>query len=172
MVGAALSLLDAMYLPLHLPDPMYRFVGYGLPRVGNQAFADYMDDTYGTQLNHINNKSVETRSNLIRRGLMFVCSSRQDPVPILPGRGLGYHHPSGEIRIDDSDAWNSCPGSPNTLDDLFCRLMLGHLCRSRQYRRCMHDWRCIQHIRWRFERPQRSLQWHRDALLMRTHNMN
>ncbi|KAF8914462.1 hypothetical protein CPB85DRAFT_1375479 [Mucidula mucida] len=31
---AALSLLDAMYLPLHLPIPF-----------GNQAFADYMDDT-------------------------------------------------------------------------------------------------------------------------------
>ncbi|KAF9026312.1 lipase [Hymenopellis radicata] len=93
-LGAALSLLDAMYLPLHLPNPTYRFVGYGLPRVGNQAFADYMDGTYGTQLTHVNNKC--------------------DPVPILPGRGLGYHQPSGEVHIDDSDAWNSCPGQDNT----------------------------------------------------------
>ncbi|KAF8999368.1 hypothetical protein BDZ89DRAFT_1082777, partial [Hymenopellis radicata] len=80
-------LLDAMYLPLHLPNPTYRFVGYGLPRVGNQAFADYMDGTYGTQLTHVNNKGDAD---------LFV---RQDPVPILPGRGLGYHQPSERFTL-------------------------------------------------------------------------
>lgn len=37
-------------------------------------------------------------------------------MPILPGRGLGYHHPSGEIHIQDSGDWDSCPGQDNDSD--------------------------------------------------------
>ncbi|KAH0836869.1 Alpha/Beta hydrolase protein [Lanmaoa asiatica] len=41
-LGAALSLLDSLYLPLHLPSgTTFQTILYGLPRVGNQAFADY-----------------------------------------------------------------------------------------------------------------------------------
>ena len=58
-------------------------------KVGNQAFANYVD-AHVTSLTHVNNK--------------------QDPVPILPGLLLGYHHPSGEVHIDKSNAWMSCPG--------------------------------------------------------------
>ena len=73
-----------------------RFVGYGLPRVGNQEFADYLD-TQSVSITHVNNK--------------------KDMVPILPGRFLGFHHPSGEIHIQESGDWLSCPGkhsSPST----------------------------------------------------------
>ncbi|PSS35368.1 hypothetical protein PHLCEN_2v1705, partial [Hermanssonia centrifuga] len=57
--------------------------------VGNQDFANYVD-AHVTSLNHINNKL--------------------DPIPIVPGMFLGYHHPSGEIHIDEtSSAWISCP---------------------------------------------------------------
>ena len=72
-----------------------------MPRVGNQAFADYVDSHVtslagGTGLSRITNK--------------------KDPVPILPGRFLGFHHPSGEIHIEESNAWDSCPGQDNTSD--------------------------------------------------------
>ena len=93
--GAAIGLLDAIYLPLHIPNLTTRFVGYGLPRVGNQHFADYVDAAVqGATLSavtHINNK--------------------KDDVPILPGRFLGFHHPSGEVHIDEAGAWLACPGA-------------------------------------------------------------
>lgn len=94
-LGAAISLLDAVYLPLHLPGITFKTVCYGLPRVGNQAFADYVD-AHVTSFNRINNM--------------------EDPVPILPGRFLGFHHPSGELHIQDSGAWDACPGQDNTSD--------------------------------------------------------
>lgn len=95
-LGAAISLLDTVFLQLHLPSSTpLRMIGYGLPRVGNQAFADYVDQNItslssGAGLVHINNK--------------------KDPIPILPGMFLGYHHPSGEIHIQDSGDWDTCPG--------------------------------------------------------------
>ncbi|OBZ72588.1 Lipase [Grifola frondosa] len=92
-LGAALGLLDAVFLPLHLPGVTVRFIGYGLPRVGNQAFANYVD-AQQTSVTHVNNK--------------------EDIVPILPGRFLGFHHPSGEVHIEDSGEWASCPGQDNT----------------------------------------------------------
>ncbi|KAI1789316.1 lipase [Ganoderma leucocontextum] len=91
-LGAALALLDAVYLPLHIPGITTRFVGYGLPRVGNQAFADYVD-AQPISVTHINNK--------------------KDIVPILPPRSFGFHHPSGEVHIDESGAWEACPGQDN-----------------------------------------------------------
>ncbi|KAK0501700.1 lipase [Armillaria luteobubalina] len=66
---------------------------YGMPRVGNQAFANYVDAH--VSVSHVNN------------------NSRKDPVPILPGRFLGFHHPSGEKHITDSNAWVACPGQDN-----------------------------------------------------------
>ncbi|KIY63329.1 lipase [Cylindrobasidium torrendii FP15055 ss-10] len=95
-LGAALSLLDAAYLPLHLPNANFRYIGFALPRVGNQEWADYLDSNVKGDLVHITNKD--------------------DLVPILPGRGLGYHHPSGEVHITDANVWNSCPGQDSTAD--------------------------------------------------------
>ncbi|OCH86837.1 lipase [Obba rivulosa] len=95
-LGAAISLLDFVYLPLHLPaDITVRFVGYGLPRVGNQDFANFVD-AQGRSVTHINNE--------------------EDPIPILPGMFLGYHHPSGEVHIEDSGEWANCPGQDNPSD--------------------------------------------------------
>ncbi|PPR00191.1 hypothetical protein CVT26_009043 [Gymnopilus dilepis] len=90
-LGAAISLLDTVYLPLHIKGVSFKFVGYGLPRVGNQDFANYVDANL--QVTHINNK--------------------EDPIPIVPGRFLGYHHPSGEVHIMDNNQWVSCPGQDN-----------------------------------------------------------
>ncbi|KAI0695407.1 lipase [Cerioporus squamosus] len=68
-------------------------LGYGMPRVGNQEFANYVD-RHPISVTHINNN--------------------EDIVPILPEEFLGFHHPSGEIHIVDSDTWRSCPGQDNT----------------------------------------------------------
>ncbi|KAF9055682.1 lipase class 3 family protein [Panaeolus papilionaceus] len=91
-LGAALALLDGVFLPLHISGVSFRAVTYGMPRVGNQAFANYVDSHLS--LTHINNK--------------------EDIVPIVPGRFLGYHHPSGEVHIMDNNQWVSCPGQDNT----------------------------------------------------------
>lgn len=90
-LGAAIALLDGVYLNIQVSVPVST-IGYGMPRVGNQAFADYVDANL--PLTHINNK--------------------KDPVPIVPGRFLGYHHPSGEVHITESNVWESCPGQDNT----------------------------------------------------------
>ncbi|KAI0075335.1 lipase [Panus rudis PR-1116 ss-1] len=91
-LGGAIALLDGVYLPLHISGVSFRTITYGMPRVGNQAFADYVDSHLS--LTHINNK--------------------EDIVPIVPGRFLGFHHPSGEVHIQDSNAWEACPGQDNT----------------------------------------------------------
>ncbi|KAJ6610733.1 hypothetical protein B0H10DRAFT_1671568, partial [Mycena sp. CBHHK59/15] len=64
-IGAAPLLLDSVCLPLLLlSSVMFNTITYALPRVGNQAFADYM--TENLSLTHINNQ--------------------KDMVPIVPGR--------------------------------------------------------------------------------------
>ncbi|KAJ8093483.1 hypothetical protein PM082_020340 [Marasmius tenuissimus] len=40
-------------------------------------------------------------------------ASRKDPIPVVPGRLLGYHHCHGEIHIKEDDKWVSCPGHDN-----------------------------------------------------------
>ena len=90
-LGAALSLLDGVYLRLHLSSSVsVRVIGYGMPRVGNQAFADWVDSHLGGQVTHIND--------------------REDPIPIFPDRSLGFHHASVEVHITDSGSWENCPG--------------------------------------------------------------
>jgi len=95
-LGSAIALIDSVYLPLHLPSTTtFRTVGYGQPRVGNQAFVDYIDAN--CDVTHINNK--------------------EDVVPTLPSQSLGFVHTSGEIHIEDDNSWKACPGQddPNAL---------------------------------------------------------
>lgn len=61
-------------------------------KVGNQEFADYVDSKIG---------SFTRITNL------------KDPVPIVPGRFLGYHHPSNEAHISEDGSWKSCAGQDN-----------------------------------------------------------
>ncbi|PIL24814.1 hypothetical protein GSI_12700 [Ganoderma sinense ZZ0214-1] len=94
-LGAAITLLHSIYIPLHIPGAQVTYVGFGLPRVGDQAFADYVD---------------------AHAAIAFVThvSNKEDWIPIVPGRMLGFHHPSGEIHIQDSGEWMACPGQDNT----------------------------------------------------------
>lgn len=101
-LGGALALLDSVFLPLHLPTGTgFKTVTYGMPRVGNQEFANYVDAHVtslngGTGLTHVNNQ--------------------RDVVPIVPGRFLGFVHPSGEVHIQDDNSWDACPGQDNDSD--------------------------------------------------------
>ncbi|KAF8267781.1 Alpha/Beta hydrolase protein, partial [Lactarius quietus] len=93
-LGAALSLLNTVYLPLHLPTGTSVYmVGYGMPCVGNAAFADYVDAGSVRSLIHVNN--------------------REDPIPTLPFTFLGFVHPSGKAHIQDSGTWVGCSGQDN-----------------------------------------------------------
>ncbi|OAX37109.1 alpha/beta-hydrolase [Rhizopogon vinicolor AM-OR11-026] len=91
-LGAAITLLDSVYLPLWLPaGTTFQTIGYGLPRVGNQDFANYIDaNVYLTHINH-----------------------EEDPVPTCPGMFLDFVHPAGEVHIQDSGEWAACPGQDN-----------------------------------------------------------
>ncbi|KAJ7035547.1 lipase, partial [Mycena alexandri] len=91
----ALALLDSVYLPLHLPSAVkFNTVTYGLPRVGNPAFANYVDAHLS--LTRINNQYDS-----------FMCIGRI-PFPL-----LDYQHPAGEVHIQGSGEWDSCQGQEN-----------------------------------------------------------
>ncbi|EJF64378.1 alpha/beta-hydrolase [Dichomitus squalens LYAD-421 SS1] len=95
-LGAAIALLDAVSLPLHLPSDVYvRYIGYASPRVGNKAWANWVD-SLRMDITRVNNK--------------------EDPVPALPPMEFLYHHVGGEHHISDDDVWVSCPGQDNLSD--------------------------------------------------------
>ncbi|KAF7337057.1 Lipase class 3 family protein [Mycena venus] len=96
-LGAALALIDGVFLRLRLPSTITVSVyGFGMPRVGNQAFADYVDSQLPNLVSRVNNR----------------CTS----VPIVPPLTgtFGYHHPSGEKHIMDDGSWVACAGQDNT----------------------------------------------------------
>ncbi|KAF9454436.1 lipase class 3 family protein [Macrolepiota fuliginosa MF-IS2] len=97
-LGAAIALLDGIYLPLHITGVTFKTIAYGMPRVGNQEFADYVDAHIS--LTHINNKD--------------------DIVPIVPGRFLDFAHVPGEIHILNDLSWIFCPGQDN--EDANCTI--------------------------------------------------
>ncbi|KAI0709753.1 Alpha/Beta hydrolase protein [Earliella scabrosa] len=93
-LGAGISLLEAIFLRLHIPDATVRFVGYGCPRVGDNAFVNWVDQL-DIQVNHIANKKdiVTTLPPLLLLGL--------------------FRHISGEIHITETEHWMNCPGHDN-----------------------------------------------------------
>ena len=96
-LGGALALLDAVFLPLHLPTgTKFTTITYGMPRVGNQAFADYVD-AHVTNLSHINNK--------------------KDPVPIL---ATAFHRDYGAVTW--LVTWKSEIGSHEPLNQCACHI--------------------------------------------------
>ncbi|KAJ7719310.1 alpha/beta-hydrolase [Mycena metata] len=68
--------------------------GFGLPRGGNEAWADFLDSDVGVTF----------------------MSNQNDPVPTVPPKFLGFQHSSGEIHIVDDTQQNfiACPGQDNT----------------------------------------------------------
>jgi len=99
-LGAAVATLDAMFLKENLdPSVQLTTTVFGLPRVGDQAWADFVDSSLGTSLSFITNQD--------------------DPVPTVPPEFLGFVHPSGEFHITSVDSngqatgFIACPGQDN-----------------------------------------------------------
>jgi len=98
-LGAAIATLDALMLKMTLPSNIeVDSVVFGLPRVGNQQFADMVDSMFPT-FTHVTNQA--------------------DPIPIVPPHILNFQQPSGEVHINSvnsgsgSVAMVSCPGQEN-----------------------------------------------------------
>jgi Lipase (class 3) len=75
-------------------------VSFGMPRVGNPAFANYISGLSQVSLTRIINN--------------------HDIVPIVPGKFLGFQHPIGEVHITDDSSidstWVNCPGQDDSTD--------------------------------------------------------
>ncbi|KIM40235.1 hypothetical protein M413DRAFT_19420 [Hebeloma cylindrosporum] len=95
-LGGALAELDSLFLTLNLPSSTsIKVVTYGVPRVGNASFAQLIDAKV-PNFRRINNKD--------------------DIVPILPGRFLGFSHPHGEVHMLSPGNAVSCPGDDDATD--------------------------------------------------------
>jgi hypothetical protein len=82
--------LDTLVMTLNLPaGTTIRGVTFGTPRVGNVAWATFFDSQV-FNFTRINNK--------------------RDPVPVVPGRLLGFRHPTTEIHIQPDGKAVVCPG--------------------------------------------------------------
>ncbi|KAJ6624859.1 alpha/beta-hydrolase [Mycena sp. CBHHK59/15] len=93
-LGAAIATMTGAMIKAAVdPSVEVTVTGFGLPRGGNQEWADFLD------------KNV---------GVTFV-SNQHDPVPTVPPRFLGFQHSSGEIHIVDDSQTNlvACPGQDN-----------------------------------------------------------
>jgi len=90
-LGGAIANIEGVSLKLRIPALTVKIVTFGEPRVGNQAWADYLNGYSLTRITH-----------------------DYDPIPIVPGRFLGFVHPDGEIHIEDNNAWMACAGEDNT----------------------------------------------------------
>ncbi|KAJ7468990.1 alpha/beta-hydrolase [Mycena latifolia] len=100
-LGAAISLLDAIFLKQQLPsNTSIEVVGFGRPRVGNTVFANWVDSMFGTKNTFV--------------------VSRDDPVPHVPLLAQGFQHASGEVWIKDNTTTLACDGqeNPNCSDSI------------------------------------------------------
>ncbi|KZT25361.1 alpha/beta-hydrolase [Neolentinus lepideus HHB14362 ss-1] len=98
-LGAAIATMDAVMLKMNL-DPSISLTStvFGLPRGGDQSWADLVNSNLGTSFTHITNQN--------------------DPVPTVPPEFLGYQHPQGEVHIVSANATGAtqtvaCPGTEN-----------------------------------------------------------
>ncbi|KAI9061593.1 alpha/beta-hydrolase [Trametes sanguinea] len=95
-LGGALAELDALFFTLNLPSSIHvKSVTYGTPRVGNPTYASFFDGKV-PDFKRVNNM--------------------KDPIPIVPGRFLGFQHPHGEIHIVSAGDAVSCPGDDDATD--------------------------------------------------------
>jgi hypothetical protein len=93
-LGAALATMTGAMIKLAVPsDVDVSVTGFGLPRGGNQAWADFLDSQVGVNF----------------------MSNQNDPVPTVPPKFLGFQHSSGEAHITDPNTPNilACPGQDN-----------------------------------------------------------
>jgi feruloyl esterase len=75
-LGAALAALAALDLTLQ-QQPLKAVYTFGQPRIGNQAFAHYLNQTLAAPL--------------------FRVVHHRDPIPHLPAQEWGFYHPPTEV---------------------------------------------------------------------------
>jgi len=99
-LGGAVSLLDTVFLHKALaPGITIQTTLFGLPRAGNQQWADFVDATVAA-----------------RPGSSFkYMVNGSDPVPKVPPIELGFRHPAGEVfqRTLGTVETVRCPGQEN-----------------------------------------------------------
>lgn len=93
-LGAALGVLAGAHLDRLLDADVHVYT-FGTPRIGDEAWADYIDSRLA--------------------GRFFYVANGRDWVPHAPPTQLGYWHPSGQIWISpaNSDQWRFFPGQEN-----------------------------------------------------------
>ncbi|KAK2006654.1 lipase [Colletotrichum eremochloae] len=100
-LGAALATLSSAHLRQRMGIPIDSYL-YGSPRVGNQEFVEFFNG---------------------QPGQTFRVTHWDDPVPRLPGHGLGYYHVDTEYWLSEGPAQRVdyapadvevCQGSYNT----------------------------------------------------------
>jgi len=99
-LGAAVATMGAVMLRQQLPSSVnMNTVVFGLPRGGNQAWADLVNAELLPNFNHFTNQN--------------------DPVPTVPPRFLDYVQPENEVHIRAVDSQGqatdvvACPGQEN-----------------------------------------------------------
>ncbi|KAK0224462.1 Alpha/Beta hydrolase protein [Armillaria nabsnona] len=95
-LGAALATLDALMFKDALTNISIQTTTFGSPRVGNQAFADFVD------------------ASLSSGGFARI-TNKADPVPHLPPLALDFVHAQGEVHLGDAGAV-LCEGQENESD--------------------------------------------------------
>jgi len=95
-LGGGIAELDTLFMTLNLPEgTTIRGVTFGKPRVGNNAWATFFDSQV-SNFTRVNNK--------------------RDPVPVVPGRLLGFRHVATEIHIQPDGKAVICPGPDDGVD--------------------------------------------------------
>ncbi|KIY62160.1 alpha/beta-hydrolase [Cylindrobasidium torrendii FP15055 ss-10] len=94
-LGGALAEIDSVFFALQLPQATITTRTFGLPRVGNAAWAEVVDAKV---------------PDFVR------VNNRKDLIPIIPGRGLGFAHPEGEVHIVGTGDAVACEGNDNASD--------------------------------------------------------
>jgi pimeloyl-ACP methyl ester carboxylesterase len=125
-LGGAVASMDAMMLRQNLhPSIIVNTVVFGVPRVGNKAWADLVDSTVrpscalcadsGRGSYRLVSWSVQLGSSFIR------VTNRADPIAIVPPRFLFFQQPAGEVHVTSVNFVGqvtgivSCPGQDNAV---------------------------------------------------------
>ncbi|KAK0452770.1 alpha/beta-hydrolase [Desarmillaria tabescens] len=92
-LGATLATLDALMLNDALTSVSIRTTTFGSPRIGNQAFADFVDASFSN-------------------GSYARITNKEDPVPHVPLTLMGFVHAQGEVHLGEGGA-RACKGQEN-----------------------------------------------------------
>ncbi|KAK0202313.1 alpha/beta-hydrolase, partial [Desarmillaria ectypa] len=92
-LGATLATLDALMFNDALTNVSIRTTTFGSPRIGNQAFADFVDASFS-------------------KGSYARITNKADPVPRVPPTAFGFVHAQGEVHLGEGGA-TACEGQEN-----------------------------------------------------------